>query len=734
MDICILKSASRDLYFQQNLKLLRLTNEEDIALRYRTRWLEESLRDALSKGSHHTATIAFCDPPDYNVVPIREVEIYSIDLTDESVTFFGKCGSFVDPQDSIDWAHQFKSAHPNAGKPTGKFIIDLCDQRSCPLAFRYNHQQTAWRVIIDELVKQPKYRDCFFFHNKGLVTAGGELAFPSRLIVGRTYYLDVLSYNRHLSDEALASAQLRLITDDTVIETSFETCAVPSYKDFHIELWPAFPGISRVELCVAGSGIKTSRIKVEVVCQELDSDSRDIPVKFATQIESEDVNWKCYRVARRLRPDDPGLLRGLLIDCFTDVERSTPKIAEEIVLTSYACQDYKRCAEMLEQLDEQTISALSDDARERLALACCRVNSHFPTNESLSALDFTSPDRWSRLRDVINDLKPHSAASVALSMVSDHCKIFVDEHDLGELLTSDVVMTGFNHLRDIIKVVKWMQDCGITAAAYEFALNRLSCIKPRDDIELLQLCAAVGHECGARELTHVVVSLAHRLLESNPTEEAMEVVSRYCDYISPEDQAYLMHSIADRLKDPYGQGWAYCQAAGLYLQLLDIEAANKCIYAATTIADKLGDENLISTVKSESEKILEAEELYGGLDEWDSVLSTVRIACRNKRIAVIGGYQRPPLLKDLEESVSCKIEWHASSLETHVDRANALLEGVRKGRTRVVVQLRHSGHADVNQIRSECKQAGVPLVFSRGTNLRTVVRAIARKMKEPQTE
>ncbi len=733
MDICILKSASRDLYFQQNLKLLRLMDEEDIALRYRTLWVEESLRDALSEGSHHTATIAFCDPPDYVCTPIRQVEIYNVDLTDESVTFFGRCGPFVDPQDSIDWAHQFKSAHPNAGKPPGKFIVDLGDQSQCPLA-RYTYQQTAWRAIIDELVKQPKYRDCFFFHNKGIVTAEGEPADPSRLMVGETYYLDVLSYNKHLPNEALASAQIRVITDDAVIEISSGICTVPPYKDFHIDLLPVFPGRSRVELCVAGSGVKTSRIKVEVECQELDSDSRDIPGKFATQTESEDVNWNCYRVARRLRPDDPDLLRGLLADCFTDAEQSTPKIAEEIVLTSYVCEDYEKCAEMLEQLDDQTIKTLSEDAQERLILAYCRVNSRFPTNESLSALDFTSLDRLSRLRDVINDLKSDSAASVVLSMISDYRNIHVDEHDLGELLTSDVVMTGFNHLRDIIRVVKWMQDCGITAAAYEFALNRLSCIKPRDDIELLQLCAAVGHDCGARELAHVVVSLAHRLLESNRPDEAMEVVSQYRDYISFEDQAYLVHSIADRLKDSCRQGWAYCQAAGLYLHLLDIEAANKCIYAATTIADKLGDENLTSAVQSESEKILEAEGDHGGLDKWDSVLSTVRIACRDKRIAVIGGYQQLPLLKDLEESVGCEIEWHASSLETHVDRASALLEGVRRGRTRVVVQLRHSGHADVNQIRSECKQAGVPLVFSRGTNLRTVVRAIASKVKEPQTE
>ncbi|MCL4553350.1 MAG: hypothetical protein M1305_07360, partial [Candidatus Marsarchaeota archaeon] len=218
MDICIVKSASKDVYLKQNLEILRLPQGDSVELRYRTVWVDEDVTDYLHTDSHHSATIVFCDPPEFKLTPIRRFDLYGAHFDDDdesgAITLSGRCGAFVHPQGSAEWAQRLKLKHPGAGDPPGKFVVAF---DGCPLAGD-TVQQAAWQAVIDNLVQQPKYDECLFFYNNGLTTSDGNSTGPRDLEVGEKYSLTIASYNKHLGGDVLRSTGLEVVADDSVIE------------------------------------------------------------------------------------------------------------------------------------------------------------------------------------------------------------------------------------------------------------------------------------------------------------------------------------------------------------------------------------------------------------------------------------------------------------------------------------------------------------------------------------
>lgn len=272
MDICIVKSASRDVYFQQNLKLMRLMQGEEIILRYRSVWADENICEAIQTGRCQ-ATLAFCDPPDLTLVPIRRLEIYGADITTESIALFTRCGEFVDPEQSQDWRKHFRKLYPTAGSPEGKFLVSLEEIGLCPSASE-DVQPQAWQSVVDDLVADSHYQDCFFFYNKGLFDANGKSLGNYDLEVGSDYYLEVLSHNKHLPESVLDSSRLLAIADENIVLPNLDIETVSAHCDFRMSLRPIAAGKTRVEIGVAGSGIKTSRIRIDLECHSIQKATR----------------------------------------------------------------------------------------------------------------------------------------------------------------------------------------------------------------------------------------------------------------------------------------------------------------------------------------------------------------------------------------------------------------------------------------------------------------------------
>lgn len=725
MNICAIKSASRDLYFQQNLKILRSLDGEDVALRYRTVWVDSSICESDHLGSCR-ATVAFCDPPEFRLVPIRELEVYNADVTRESVTLFTRCGPFVDPVGSLEWRTRFRDNDSSAGSPEGKFVIPLLQLGLCPCA-RPSEQQSAWCSVVDNLILEDAYKDCFYFYNKGLYDESGERVHGGAVEVGKEYRIRVLSYNKHLAGPALDQSKPRVVTDEGVLMYDLSLDAVPACSDFEIVLMPIAPGHTRVELAVAGLGTQTSRIRFDVEAVEPDRVDRD---RMSVAKAEDDTTvlgkiWHFYTLVKRHRADDSALLETLLSSAFDEQSRQDVRVVHERIRILHATERYAECASLFDELPDDTKQALSDEAKEQIIVSYCFAKHQFPFIDTLTDLDLTERNRWSGFRDMLTKLPPEVSAGILSSLLRKLGIVQIEDGDLADLFFQDSLIAGFERLEDIRESATWLLDSGFPAACYHFLCNRLSAMERSADTDVLRLTLRAGLESRGSHIDEVITILVSRLISSENAEEALSILRSSRNRIHSDDYLYLLREAASGIKDPTEKAYLLVEVAGLLADELRLDDAKVCLRQAEDLCTSQSDSGLGQMLSEERARVLRLEDDYRPISDIEESLRRVKTFCKDRAIAVVGGAARPALVDKLQSEIGVKVEWYKCSKSSHLQRSGSLISSIKGGTVALVIQLEWSGHGEMSKVASECESSKTPLVFVRGSNWETAVRRAA---------
>jgi len=704
MEICIIKSASREVYFQQNLALLSKPANEDMVLRYRSRWVDPSLR---SQGilAPARALLVLCDPPQCRCVAIRELTVYHSEPTDEALTLFVRCGPFVSPEDAPQWAEEFRLRYPLAGTQAGHFVLDISDFRPCSTASQ-GQQSEAWQAVVDLLTREERYKNCFFFFNEGIRDEHNSPASSSELQVGRRYVLRLLSYNPHIDRAVRERAKLRVVTDAVVMTASAAQTTIPANQTVEVALEPRSAGWTRVEVRVPEAGEAVSGVGFGARCIEAPTAVR----QAVSGADKTRLAWEVYTRVAALRPDDDSLLGSLLCDLFSTEEvAGNPQIASEYAVRMWKLGRVNEIASLLDVLSEQSIALMTQQAMVATILAACRARLAFPTSEELRKIDLSEPSRWSQFREMIQECRPQAAASILLSVMSERRDVLVDENDLADLLQLQNVLDGFDTTSKVRTAAEWLRDRAEPGVIYRFLLDRISTLGI-SDVDILTRAFDAGRACQGHNLADVLQCLVSRLTDTGRCDQAVALLlDRQNAAAIPDDEyAYLLARAAGGCTDPATAVAAYIEAARVFRRRTDFPNANRCISCARVLAEQHAVASLeeIGEEQAEIEEHARALQASGQMASADSLVERARMLCRGKRIAIVGGQTRMPWIPELEQKLGTKVDWYPCRRAHRVEQYDALATSVRDKSVAAVVQVRWAPH--LSNLKDLCRSWGVP--------------------------
>lgn len=621
MDICIVKGASRQHYFMQNMQLLRMRTGDQFSISYRSRWVDTALINT-DGWKRCSGIIVLCDKPAYGIIAVRRVEVYDAEITKDSFTLHARCGHLVNADESADWSDEFRAKYPTAGMETGLFVMPLHDLALCQLADS-DRQESAWRGIVRQLASVPAYQRSYFFYDRGVTEEDGETPVLGALDLGRTYKLTGLSYNKHIDSSTRKDARIHVTSDETILAAQLDESlaeGLPDYKHFNVTLVPIAEGATRLELGVLGSYNETSRIHLHLECK---SHGHDSPPSTFPDLALESDFWIKWRLYLRVRavcqdaPDKAQLLVSILNEIFSAEELVNRELAQEKVTQLAESGDMAACAELADDLPEGQIANMWGPVKERLFLAVCKTRHSLPTVSALWRDVNLGPDGLGpAFRDLVQSLKPEHAAKLVGSMlaikdregganeVSAPTGLNIDDSDIGQLLLMGNVRSGHETLPKVQKAVRWLRQAELYYDCYEFLMDRFEAVRQaKDCVELLEAAVISGCECDGREATSLLQDLLSHLINSGRGEQAISHMRTFQSRLPLLDHAHLLAGAAEVLNDATTQACTYLECVEECSRTGELESAKEYMRHAVDAAARSGDIELKDMVDKERSRL-----------------------------------------------------------------------------------------------------------------------------------
>ncbi|MGQ9697753.1 MAG: hypothetical protein ACUVRO_07140, partial [Armatimonadota bacterium] len=428
------------------------------------------------------------------------------------------------------------------------------------------------------------------------------------------------------------------------------------------------------------------------------------------------VAWAVYTRIAALRPDDDELLGTLLSELFgRDDMVENPQIAGEFATRMWNLGRPQEVASLLDDLPEQSIALMTQEAMLALILSACRARHVFPSSPELRKIDLSEPHRWSRFRDMIAECPPSVASSILLSVMSEQRDVLIDENDMAELLQSENVLKGFDTTSKVRTVAEWLRDRAEPGVLYRFLLDRISALDVRD-VDILTCALEAGSACQGHDLSDILVSLVVRLTETGKCDQAVELLldKENALRVSDDEYAHLLARAAGGCTSPAVAVSAYITAAKRFRMRADFPDANKCVSCARALAQlhAVGDLERIEEEQAEIEEYARALQASAQATSSETVLERARLLCRGKRIAIVGGQTRMPWIPELESDLSAKVDWYPCRRAHRVEQNDALMASIRNGSVAAVVQVRWAPH--LSALKNACRSCGVPYATAFG--------------------
>lgn len=725
MQIAILKSAYREAYLAQNLKLLRMTEGEEMALRYRAQWVHPDLhgRDDMC-GSQ--GTLIFCDAPAFQPVSARSLTVFNYQWMDTSCVIYVRAGAYVDPDEATDWTAAFRDGCPQAGTPSGHFVVPLPGIAPCPESAP-DDQLRAWKAVISDLVRLPPYQKAFFFFNRGVTETDGEAADPDSLVVGRTYSLLVHSFNKHFGRTALEGLHMRAVTDENVVSAMVSPeKTIPLARDLTVTLFPKAVGHSRVELCVFGSADGTARLKMDVKCVQ----HGDLATAAASghRLPRADMvrgeKWRVYSAFKRHGTATSEALLAILHESFDPEDSEDQRLNEETIRLYDDLEQWDRIAALADCLSDEGLAQLSEFGRRRALLALCRERRLFPNRKPFLEFPFFEEEHWAAFVQMLRSLEESPAARIALSILPVQRQALIDETNLAELLLDPHISGAINTTSAVCDAGEWLRGNADPATTYEFLVSRLANMKAADE-SVLRLAFESGMLCGGKDVGAIATQLADCLCGCGQGAEAVEILRRAKDLMPEEDVAHLLKAASVSVRDKMQKLLLTWDTAESYLACGEYALAGVSYRAAMALADELNED---LTLELAQERLEWLEENQGGasLPTVTEAMQLLSDALKGRSVAVMGGDAPLGFLDELGRDLGCILDWFPARKGTPHNRQASLLDAVRSGRYEAVAVLRWAGHdAELKRI---CGESKVAYVFCHSVGRESLVRRLAQSL------